>query len=70
MNHKSIESLWLGGGAKIVEEQDGKTTFSPKNSLKEHLNTEKTPQNIFWSLAGAQKSSPLSLKEGRTKYKR
>ena len=36
-----------GGGAKMVEEQDGETTFSPKNSSKEHLNAEQTPQNNF-----------------------
>ena len=29
-----------GGGAKMVEEQDGENTFSPTNSSKEHLNTE------------------------------
>ena len=33
------------------EEQDGETTFSPTNSSKEQLNTEKTSQNNFWSLA-------------------
>ena len=40
-----------GGGPKMVEEQDGETTFSPTNSSKEHLNTEKIPQNNFWMLA-------------------
>ena len=35
------------GGAKMVEEQDGETTFSPTNSLKDHLNTEQTPQDNF-----------------------
>ena len=35
----------------MVEEQDGETTFSPKNSSKEHLNAEQTPQNNFWLLA-------------------
>ena len=34
-----------GGGAKMLEEQDGETTFSPTNSLKEHLNAEQTSQN-------------------------
>ena len=29
-----------GGAPKMVEEQDGKTTFSPTNSSKEHLNAE------------------------------
>ena len=28
------------GGAKMAEEQDGENTFFPKNSSKEHLNTE------------------------------
>ena len=36
-----------GVGAKMVEEWDGETTFSPTNSLKEHLNAEKIPQNNF-----------------------
>ena len=38
-------------GAKVVEEQDGETTFSPTNPSKEQLNAEQTPQNNFWSLA-------------------
>ena len=38
-------------GAKMAEEQDGETTFSPTNSSKEHLNAEQTPQNNFWTLA-------------------
>ena len=38
-------------GAKMAEEQNGETTFSPTNSLKDHLNAEQTPQNNFWSLA-------------------
>ena len=29
------------------EEQDWETTFSPTNSLKEHLNAEQTSQNNF-----------------------
>ena len=36
-----------GGGAKMVEEQDGETTFSPTNASKEHLNAEQTSQNNF-----------------------
>jgi len=28
------------GGAKMAEEQDGETTFSPTNSSKEHLNAK------------------------------
>ena len=35
------------GGAKIAEEWDGKTTFSPTNLLKEHLNAEQTSKNNF-----------------------
>ena len=35
------------GGAKMAEEQDGETTFSPTNSSKEHLNAEQTTQNNF-----------------------
>ena len=35
----------------MAEEEDGETTFSPTNSLKDHLNTEQTPQNNFRSLA-------------------
>ena len=30
----------------MEEEQDGETTFSPTNSLKEHLNAEQIPQQI------------------------
>ena len=33
--------------AKMAEEQDRETTFSPTNSSKEHLNTEQVPQNNF-----------------------
>ena len=62
-----------GGGPKMVEEQDGETTFSPTNSSKEHLNTEKIPQNNFWMLAEdirhPEKQSNSS-KGGRKKYKR
>ena len=39
------------GGAKIAEEWDGKTTFSPTNLLKEHLNAEQTSKNNFWLIA-------------------
>ena len=28
--------------AKMAEEKDGETTFSPTNSLKDHLNAEQT----------------------------
>ena len=41
----------MGGGAKMAEEQDGETTFSPTNSSKEQLNAEQISQNNFWSLA-------------------
>ena len=50
---KSMYLIFNKGGkniqwrAKMVEEWDGETTFSPTNSLKEHLNTEKTSQNNF-----------------------
>ena len=37
----------MGGEAEMAEEQDGKTTFSPTNSSKEHLNAEQTTQNNF-----------------------
>ena len=40
-----------GGGAKMAEEQDGETTFSPANSSEEQLNAEQSSQNTFWSLA-------------------
>ena len=41
-------SVWWGWcGPKMVEESDGETTFSPTNSLKEHLNAEQIPQNNF-----------------------
>ena len=36
-----------GGDPKMAEEQDGETTFSPTNSLKDHLNAEQIPQNNF-----------------------
>ena len=32
---------------KMVEEQDGETTFSPTNSSKEYLSTKQIPQNNF-----------------------
>ena len=35
----------------MAKEKDGETTFSPTNSLKDHLNTEQIPQNNFWMLA-------------------
>ena len=35
----------------MAEEYDGETTFSLKNSSKEHFNAEQTPQNNFWMLA-------------------
>ena len=35
----------------MAEEQDGKTTFSPTNSSKDHLNMEKFPQNNISILA-------------------
>ena len=46
-------TAWGGGGSvpKMVEEEDGETTFSPTNLLKDHLNFEKIPQNDFWILA-------------------
>ena len=31
----------------MAEEKDGETTFSPTNSLKDHLNAEQTPQTTF-----------------------
>ena len=31
----------------MVEEQDGETTFSPTNLLKEQFNAEQTSQNSF-----------------------
>jgi len=36
-----------GSVPKMVEEEDGETTFSPTNLLKDHLNVEKIPQNNF-----------------------
>ena len=41
---------WVGG-AKMVQELDGETTFFPTNSSKEHLNAEQASQNNFWSPA-------------------
>ena len=35
----------------MAKAKDGETTFSPTNSLKDHLNTEQIPQNNFWMLA-------------------
>ena len=46
MESKNKTGKWT---LKMVE--DGKTTFSPTNSSKEHLNAEQTSQNNFWSLA-------------------
>ena len=42
-------TAWGGGGSvpKMGEEEDGETTFSPTNLLKDHLNFEKIPQNDF-----------------------
>ena len=31
----------------MAEEYDGENTFSPTDSLKEHLNAEQTAQNNF-----------------------
>ena len=39
------------GGAKMAEEWDGDTNFSPTNSSKEQLNAQQISQNNFWSLA-------------------
>ena len=39
-----------GGNPKMVEEENGEITFSPTNSLKDHLNAEQIPQNNFWML--------------------
>ena len=39
----------------MAEDEDGETTFSPTNSLKEQLNAEQSSQNNFWSLAAAIK---------------
>ena len=36
-----------GGNPKMTEEQDGETTFSLTNSLKDRLNAEQIPQNNF-----------------------
>ena len=46
-------TAWGGRGSvpKMVEEEDGETTFSPTNLLKDYLNVEKIPQNNFWTLA-------------------
>ena len=35
------------GGLKMGEEQDGETTFSTTNSLKDHLHFEQLPKNNF-----------------------
>ena len=35
-----IEKEDLGGGPKMVKEQEGETTFSPTNSSEEYLNAE------------------------------
>ena len=43
----NLENVLQGGGPKIAEEQDRETTFSPTNSLQDHLNAEQTPQNNF-----------------------
>ena len=44
---EDIKKNTQGGGLKMGEEQDGETTFSPTNSLKDHLNAEQIPQNNF-----------------------
>ena len=57
----------------MVEEEDGETTLSPRNSSNEHLNAEqlhKTTSDLYQRTSGIQKSSPLSSKGGRTEYKR
>ena len=36
---------YIGKEAKMAEEKDEETTFSPTNSSKDHLNAEQTPQN-------------------------
>ena len=40
-----LKMCTLGGGPKMAEGQDGETTFSPTNSLKDHLNAEQISQN-------------------------
>ena len=35
------------GGAKMAEEQEGETTFSPTNSSKERLDADQTARNNF-----------------------
>ena len=37
----------FGEGAKMAEEQDRETTFSPTNSSKEQFNAEQISQNNF-----------------------
>jgi len=51
----------------MAEEKDGKTTFSPTNSSKDHLNAEQISQNNFWTwqrTPGTQKGSTFSSKGG------
>ena len=43
----TLKPCQQGGGPKMVEEQDRETTFSPTNSLKDHLNAEQISQNNF-----------------------
>ena len=38
----------------MVEEQDGETTFSPKNSSKEHLNTVNSTKQLLNAGRGHQ----------------
>ena len=38
---------WRQGSPKMAEEQEGETTSSPTNSLKEHLNDKQIPLNNF-----------------------
>ena len=56
----------------MAEEWDRKNTFSPTNSSKEHLNSKfhKTTSECWQRTSGIQKSSPVSSKGGRKKYKR
>ena len=50
-HEQSQNSRTRGGSPKMAEEQEGETTFSPTNSLNEHLSAEQIPQNNFWMLA-------------------
>ena len=37
---ESVKKIKAGGGAKMAEDYEGESTFSPTNSSKEHLNDE------------------------------